>query len=123
MMAPKAIGFGIALILIGAIGYFSTGTYSWTAWIPAFIGAPLLIFGLIGLKENLRKHAMHGAVLVALLGALGSLGKLIPGLLKGTGSPAAQMSQGLTAVLCAIFVFLCVRSFIAARKAREASNT
>lgn len=123
MMAPKAIGFGIVLILVGLAGYFGTGTSSWTALIPSIIGLLLAIFGVVGLKEHLRMHAMHGAVLVALLGALGSLGRLIPSLVKGSGHHLAQVSQGLTAVLCSIFVFLCVRSFIAARRAREASNT
>jgi len=75
------------------------------------------------MKEHLRMHAMHGAVLVALLGAFGSLGRLIPSLIKGGGQPVAQISQGLTAVLCAIFVYLCVQSFMAARKAREAGNS
>lgn len=123
MMAPKAIGFGIVLILVGLGGYFGTGTTSWTALIPSIIGALLAVFGVVGLKEHLRMHAMHGAVLVALLGALGSLGRLVPALIKGTGAPAALISQGVTALLCSIFVVLCVRSFIAARKAREAGNT
>jgi len=125
MMPPKAIGFGLALILIGLAGYFGTHTPSLTALIPSLIGLLLAIFGVVGLKEHLRMHAMHGAVTVALFGALGSLGRLIPGLISGKGAahPIAQISQGLTALICAVFVFLCVRSFIAARRAREASNT
>jgi hypothetical protein len=35
---------------------------------------------------------------------------------------AAIVSKSITAVLCATFVGLCVRSFIQARKAREAAE-
>ena len=36
--------------------------------------------------------------------------------------PGAVIAQTIMALICAIFVALCVRSFIAARKAREAGS-
>jgi hypothetical protein len=62
---------------------------------------------------------MHAAAAVGLLGFLGGAGKLIAGLAKGNPSGLAVFSQAGMAVLCALFVVLAVRSFIAARRARE----
>jgi iron(III) transport system permease protein len=61
---------GLLLIVIGVASYTLTGRTSITALIPAFIGAVLVICALIARKESARKHAMHAAVAVALLGAL-----------------------------------------------------
>ncbi len=118
-----AITFGGLLIALGFGGWFATGQESPTALIPAGFGLLLAALGLLARKENLRKHAMHGAAMVGLLGLLGSARGLmgLPALLGGTAErPAAVISQTLMAVLCAVFVWLCVRSFIAVRRAREA---
>ena len=45
----------------------------------------------------------------------------IPKLLKGNQSPAV-LGQLVMGVLCLVFVYLCVQSFVAVRKAREASG-
>jgi hypothetical protein len=61
---------------------------------------------------------MHAAAAVALLGCIGAL---IP-LLRTPSGPRAAMavfSQVAMVVLMAVFVALCVRSFIAARRARK----
>jgi hypothetical protein len=67
-------------------------------------------------------HAMHAAVLVALLGFLGSV-RGIPGLAKvfdGTAArPAAIVSQSIMALLTLGYVVVAVRSFIQARQARR----
>lgn len=119
------IGYGSMLIIIGVVGYFATGQSSITALIPAILGFIAEICGVLALKEHLLKHAMHGAAMVGLLGVLGTLRVLpqIPSLLDGSAErPAAVLAQGLTLVLSAIFVGLCVRSFIEARRAREAAE-
>jgi hypothetical protein len=71
------------------------------------------------------KHGGHIAALVGLLGFLGtakSLGK-VPALLSGeTVERAAAVGvQAAFAVLSLIFVALCVKSFIDARRARTAN--
>jgi hypothetical protein len=113
---------GLILIALGAGGYFGTGTTSMTAWIPAFFGAPILLLGLLAHKDSMRKHAMHGAVLLGLLGFLGALVRVIQVLIAGEIKlPVAfAMTCGM-AVVCGIFVLLCIRSFIQARKARAAN--
>jgi hypothetical protein len=120
-MPTTAIISGALLILIGVIGYaygMSTGHASVTALIPAFIG---LVIGLLGvvsqMKEGVRKHLMHAAVVVALLGFILTAGRLISRLSEITFS-AAVLSQAATAVVCLIFVILAIRSFAAARRER-----
>ncbi|MBA3715575.1 MAG: hypothetical protein H0W76_24490 [Pyrinomonadaceae bacterium] len=125
-MAKATIGFGLALILVGIAGYFGTGRSSPTALIPAVIGLLLAVLGAVALREHVRAHAMHGAVVVGLLGFLGSasgLLKLVTWLAGGVvARPAAVVSQSITAILCAVFVVLCIRSFINARRQRTAAG-
>jgi len=114
---------GLFLIAIGLVGYFGTGMVSWTALIPALFGLPLAILGWIALKEHLRKHAMHAAVMVGLLGFIGaaySFSKPLRVLLSGQEleRPIAAVMQGIMVLTCAIFVGLCVKSFVDARRAR-----
>lgn len=125
-MANTAIGFGVALIVLGVVGYFGTGAESLTAMIPAAFGILLVIFGLVARNPNHRRHAMHGAALVALLGVLGSgrgLPKILP-LLSGEAvdRPNAVIAQAVMALLCLTFVALCIKSFIDARRSRTARS-
>jgi hypothetical protein len=112
--------FGLLLIALGLGGYFGTGTESSTALIPTWFGLALLLLGLVGLKENLRKHAMHLAAIVGLLGAIGGAVMLVLPLIRGTGivRPTAYACQAIMTLLCLAFVGLCVRSFIQARRRR-----
>lgn len=118
-MPSIAINFGRILILIGAIGYIyglTTAYASPTAMIPAFFGFVLLILGYVArAKENLRKHLMHAAVLVALLGFLASAGRLVSKFSEITFSVASVMQMAM-ALTCLIFVIISVKSFIDARK-------
>ena len=125
-MPGLTIVFGLILIALGVVGYFATGRQSPTALIPAFAGALFLVLGLVARSPGARKHAMHAAAALAVLGFLGT----VPGLIKffrmlggaEVARPAAVRSQAIMAVLCVVFVILCVRSFIAARRARTAGN-
>ncbi len=125
-MGPYAIGTGLILIGLGAWGYLgaSTDHPSPSTLIPAFFGAPLVLLGLLALKEHLRKHAMHAAATVGLLGVIGGVVGLIvvynrTGSLEGRGA----MASGGMILVSAVFVALCVRSFIQARKARRSQAT
>ncbi len=119
-MPQLTIGLGVLLVLLGVGAYFGSGAASVTALIPAFFGAPLAALGMIALRPAARKHAMHVAAALALLGFLGAgrgLAKL-PALISG-GSverPAAVAVQSAMALLCLLFVALCVKSFIEARR-------
>ncbi len=117
-MPGTAINFGRVLILIGIIGYaygFFNGSTSITAFIPAAFGIILMLLGYAArAKDNLRKHIMHVAVLVALLGFLASAGRLIMKITELSMS-AAVISQIAMALACLLFVLLSVRSFMNAR--------
>ena len=94
-----------------------------TALIPAGFGAVFGILGFLAGNESIRKHVMHGAAMLALLGVFGSLRGVLslPAVLAGTAErPAAAISQTVMAVVCVVLLVIYVRSFIAARKAREA---
>lgn len=116
--------YGIFLILLGVGGYLLTGRASVTALIPAFFGLPLFLLGLAAAKPTRRKVAMHIAVLLGLLATIGAARGLsgLPALLAGEAErPAATISQVAMFVASLLFVILCVRSFVAARKAQKAS--
>jgi len=144
-MAKPTIGFGVILIALGLMAYFGSepkvpesaetpaaeqaysadpaeAKRSLTAMIPAFFGAPLLLCGVLALKESMLKHAMHGAAMIGLLGALGGLGKGIHGALSEEPNWRATGYSVAMGVVCAIFVAMCVKSFIDARKRREAAE-
>lgn len=110
--------FGLILIVLGVASYTMTGRTSLTAMIPAFFGAALVICALVARNESARKHAMHAAVAIGLLGALAALGRGIPAALGGDATRPAVLSQLVMGVLLLIYVALGVQSFIAARKAR-----
>jgi hypothetical protein len=122
MNMPRIIfTFAVIFVLLGIGAYLITGAQSWTALIPSIFGLLLAIAGGISLKS--LKHGGHIAALVGLLGFLGtarSLGQL-PSLLKGevVDRAAAVGVQAAFAILSLIFIALCVKSFIDARKARS----
>jgi len=118
---------GVLLIALGLGGYLygmiKDGSASLTALIPALFGVILAVLGAAAQSRgNLRKHIMHGAVVIGLLGFLATASSFlkIPALMEGTAErPAAVVSQLIMSVICLVFVVLCVKSFIDARRARE----
>ena len=121
-MTNVSIGFGLALIALGLWGYVTAQTPSPTALIPAAFGIVLLACGLIARDPAKRKTSMHVAVVFAAFGFAGGM-RGLPGLYDMiTGNPVerphAVIAQSILLLLCGIYTLLCVRSFIAARKAR-----
>ena len=145
-MTNQTLICGLALIVIGVFGYIK-GTESAdkdyaeqvearktdpempeplkknvnTALIPAAFGG-LLVLCAIGVivKPDLRKHIMHVAAVIGVLGLVGGFVPLIRAGDFDVAKPAARNGL-LMALICAIFVYFCVQSFIEARKAREAA--
>jgi hypothetical protein len=123
-----AITFFVALLLVavGVGGYVASGAHAPTALIPAVLGALLAVCAALARNPKTRMHAMHAAVLLALLGFLGSLrGTLqLPAYLSGepVARPLAVVAQSVTAVLCLAYVAVAIRSFIQARRSRLASQ-
>ena len=122
-MPNTSVWFGRLLILLGLIGYgygLYSGNASPTALIPAVFGVILMILGhLAQSKENLRQHLMHGAVIVGLLGFVLPLGRIFSNISNFSLTFASTMLISMS-VICLVFVVLCVKSFIDARKNRTA---
>jgi hypothetical protein len=120
-MAPITLLFALAYILLGLGGFILTGSTHKTALIPCAFGVLFVLFGLLAFKEKLRKHAMHAAVLIALLAFVGTAKALahLPELFNGTAEkPASIITQSLNAGFSILYIILAVRSFIQARRAR-----
>ncbi len=121
--------FAIDLILTGIIGFQVTGGKSYTALIPAGIGLLLFIAGISAFCEKCRKHAMHGAVLVGLLGFLGTMTSfgdlctILHGNLSTLPRPEASVSKLVTAMICGHFVLICIWSFLEIRWSRSKAPT
>ena len=130
-MTNNAIFCGLALIAVGIYGFVNgepnpeTGAKPMTALIPAWFGAVLLLCGgLVIWKEKLRKHVMHVAAVVGVLGFVGGFAPIIrqQSLGKEFDIKAPAVHNGLImSAICAVFVYLCVTSFVDARKARQAA--
>ena len=110
---------GLILIVLGVASYTLTGRTSVTALIPAFFGAVLVICALIARRESARKHAMHAAVAVGMVGLLGALARAVPAALDGDATRPAVMAQLAMGALLLVYVALGVRSFVEARRARR----
>jgi MFS family permease len=121
VVAAISIVVGLILIALGVGGYLATMT-SLTALIPAVLGLLLVAFGLLARKEKMRMHAMHGAVLVGLIGLIGGLARIVPALLNDSWQRLAFAINVAMAVTCLVFVALCVKSFIDARRRRRQTN-
>ena len=115
--------YGTLLIVLGIVAYAVTGAVSVTALIPAFVGVPVLLCGLLAHRESLRKHVMHAASALTLLAVLGTIPGLIklPALLTGgdVERPAAVITQSIMGGLSALFFALCLASFVRARIGRS----
>ena len=123
-MPSTSIACGTLLILIGILGYINgmmTGHASVTALIPAMFGIVLLLLGVFARKsEGMRKHLMHAAVIVALLGFIATAGRLVSKMGELTYS-AAVVSQVSMALVCLLFVILGVKSFADARRSNNSA--
>lgn len=118
-MSKLSIGTGIILTVLGLGGYAFSGGASPTALIPAAFGILFIVCGYLARKESMRRHAMHGAALLSLLGIIGSFKGTIAAITMLGGGvverPQAAIAQAIMAVTCFVFLVLAVRSFVNAR--------
>ncbi|MGA9061007.1 MAG: hypothetical protein WB341_04985 [Terracidiphilus sp.] len=125
-MAKVTIVFGVLLIALGLIGFFGTGSIHYTALIPAWFGLALGVGGILAISpsEGRRKLFMHINVTIGLLGLIGSAAEALRGYASaranGLEPDQIALAAKLTmAGLLLIYVYLCVRSFITARRSRQ----
>ncbi|QNI35546.1 hypothetical protein [Edaphobacter albus] len=124
-MAKLTIVFAVLLILLGLIGFVSTGSAHPTALIPSGVGVVFAIFGILSNTPDPKKRMlwMHISVTVALLAFLGTLPAGIQAMRLSHGAeyahPVAVLEKAAMSLLCLIYVLFCVRSFINARVQRS----
>jgi hypothetical protein len=95
---------------------------------PAGIGILLILSGALANTENPKKRMlwMHIAVTLGLIGFLTTGIRAGIALAKGTAmsiNPLGFEERTAIAVICLVYVALCVRSFITARRGRVAAPT
>ena len=124
-MSKVTMVFGVLLIVLGGWGYVATGSAHPTALIPCYFGIVLIICGFLANSEDAKRRMlwMHIAVTIGLLGFLFTIPGLVDlfRMMAGTAfpHPVAVEEKAVMSLLSLIFVGLCVRSFIAARRARR----
>lgn len=115
---------GGVLTVAGVVAYVITSAASVTALIPAFVGVALIIAAVVAMRwDGARMHAIHAALVVALLAALGSLRNVaaIGDAIDGSAErPAAIWVSLIMFVVLVAYLVAGIRSFIAARRARSA---
>ncbi|HBS38521.1 hypothetical protein N9381_12460 [Paracoccaceae bacterium] len=124
-MEQITIFYGAFLIAWAVLVSLIGQSESWTSLIPALFGLPIAAMGLLTIRmPEKTKLFMHIAVTLGLIVCLGGLD-----FLRGFGSeggpfsnPWAGLSKLVMAVTGAGYVYLCVKSFIFARKMRESAD-
>lgn len=122
-MAKLTLVFAGLLIALGMVGFLGTGSQHPTALIPAWFGVALVVFGLLAMSpsETRRKLFMHVNVTIGLLGFLGAGISAIQGYMHAKSIGVAPDMTALESKLAMtglmlVYVMLCVRSFITARR-------
>jgi hypothetical protein len=112
---------GSLLTFLGVISYFLSAGSSLTALIPAAFGVIFIALGQMAKKEALRKHIMHFAIGLAMIGFLGgavrAFGPFATMLRGGSVErPGAIVAQVIMALLCLVLLAYGIRSFAEARR-------
>ena len=113
-----AIYEGAILVLWGVAAYIISGQSSITAMIPSFMGAPLMILGLLSEKiPDMRHHLMHVSMVMALLMVLGGARVFA----DFSDMSNLAISSHIILIFVGVTFMICgIMSFRAARLAREA---
>ena len=115
-MENISVAYGIFLTVWGLGITLISGSDSFTSLIPTVLGVLVLIFGILSIVfPNKKKLFMHIVVSVGLIIFLGGLD-----FLRSLGNPFqnvwADTSKLMLMISGFLFTFLCIKSFIFARK-------
>ena len=105
----STVAFSMFMIALGGIAYLASGMESMTALIPAFIGVPILLCGLLAAKA--RKPALWAALVLSVLAFVAPLVRIIPTAMSGELSVGfALASQLILMALAAILSLVLMAS-------------
>ena len=114
-------GYGAMLVLWGIAVSILSESDSITSYFPSMLGAPILLSGILATRNpEKRKFWMHIAVTFGLLCALGGTRFFM---VMSDGLNYASSSMLMLLVTGSAYTFLCVRSFIEARKSGALAAT
>ena len=114
-------GYGAMLVLWGIAVSILSESDSITSYFPSMLGAPILLSGILATRNpEKRKFWMHIAVSFGLLCALGGTRFFM---VMSDGLDYASSSMLMMLVTGSAYTFLCVRSFIEARKSGALATT
>jgi hypothetical protein len=121
-MAKLTVVFGVLLVVVSVAFWFVLGKES-AALHPAGIGVLLVVCGVLANTESVKQRMiwMHIAVTLGLISFLTTGVRAVIEIAKGTAltvKPLGFEERVVIAVVSLVYVVLCVRSFIAARRAR-----
>jgi len=120
-MESVSIIYGIFLIIWGIAVSLISSSNSLTSFIPSIFGLPILLFSILSIKfQNRKKLFMHIVVTFGLIVFIGGL-DFSRGLIKGTSftNMWADTSKLMMLITGLMFTYLCIKSFIFARKNRQ----
>jgi hypothetical protein len=122
-LAKLTIWFGVLLAAVSLGFWMGMGRAETAALHPAGVGVLLILCGALANTENPKKRMlwMHIAVTFGLIGFLITGIRAVIELAKGTAlsiNPMGFEERIVVALICLLYVALCVRNFIAARRAR-----
>jgi apolipoprotein N-acyltransferase len=122
-MARVGIVFGLVLCGLTAVALVWTPVKSPTQFIPMMLGIPILFCGVVALNPHRRRHAMHAASGIAMLGTVGGAGTSSYWLMTLAGGEVIDRNSlnlvvAMT-IVCAVFVAVCVVSFISTRRRKR----
>jgi len=112
-----AIYDGAFLVLWGIVAYILSEQSSITAMIPSFMGAPLMILGILSERmPNMRHHLMHAAMVLSLVMVMGGARVFA----QFSEMSNLAISSHVVLILVGVCFMVCgIMSFRAARIARE----
>jgi len=117
-MESISIIYGLSLILWGVIVNYSTSSSSITSLIPSFLGVPILFFSILTIIFSSKKKLfMHIVVLFGVFVFIGGL-DVLRSVSNGNFLNLfwADVSKTMMLITGIFFTYLCVQSFIFARK-------
>ncbi|TWU21148.1 hypothetical protein Pla52o_41820 [Novipirellula galeiformis] len=121
-MSRIAIFFGLLLCTVTLAALIASMQKIPAQFCPMMLGIPMLFCGVVGLNPHRRKHAMHVAAAIALLGTLmGGSNTLFTlfRLLRGIEvNPLGMRIVMVMTVLCVVYLVLSIVSFIQTRRRR-----